>query len=381
METLRELVQIRYQQKNWRLWRERTPELTQALRVLSRDSAHLLAGELWARYDHEDIAYFLGQLNTSVPGALADWTAEVLAQGQLLPSWLYLGAPASTTRRLLDLVDHPAFTKQHNGLLFALAWIGDDLVRDQFRAWRENPPPWRSHLYVAPPEYAHEAGWELTLEGSRRGLYHQTCYELVPADESELTPSMHAVEVFAPTQTACGWCGRELVTLLDIDLRDPHCAFLTDDVATANVVAMRLRIAYCLWCSYYATLYTDVDLQGSVRWSAANEPMPHILERVGLGSDDELPPPEPRRLALGHKRRTPFEAVGRFMLDESGISQIGGHPEWIQTATFPVCPSCRSRMMYVGQVCWEELDELDEGSTYAFVCLPCGKGATIYQQT
>ncbi len=380
METLRELVQIRYQQMNWRLWRDRTPEVTQALRVLSRDSAHLLAGELWAQYDHEDIASFLGQLNTSVPGALADWTAELLAQAQLLPSWLYLGAPASTTRRLLDLFDHPVFSKQSNGLLLALAWIGDDLVQGQFQAWRENPPPWRSHLYAAPHEYAHEAGWELTPVGNRRELYRQTCYELVPADESALTTSMPAVEVFGPTQSACGWCSRELVTLLDVDLREPRCAFLTEDAATSNEVGTRLRIAYCLWCSYYATLYTDVDLQGGVRWSATNESMPHILERVGLGSD-ELHPPAPRRLTLGSKRRTPFEAVGRFMLDESGISQIGGHPEWIQTARFPVCPTCRSRMIYVGQVCWDEIEELDEGSTYAFLCLPCGKGATTYQQT
>jgi transposase len=58
-------------------------------------------------------------------------------------------------------------------MLFALAWIADDLVRDQFRAWREYPPPWRSHLYVAPHEYAHEAGWELTMEGGRRELYRQ----------------------------------------------------------------------------------------------------------------------------------------------------------------------------------------------------------------
>jgi hypothetical protein len=128
-------------------------------------------------------------------------------------------------------------------------------------------------------------------------------------------------------------------------------------------------------------LYTDVDLHGSIRWSDANETMPHILEQVGLGSDDDLPPPASQRLVLRPKRRTPFEAVGRFMLDETGISQIGGHPEWIQDAVFPDCPICRRRMMYVGQVSWEDMEELAEGSTYAFLCLQCGKGATTYQQT
>lgn len=392
METIRELVQIRYQQENWqnnvRLWRERTPELSRALRVLDRHSAHLLAGELWARYDHEEIAYFLGQLNTSVPGALAEWTGELLAQGHVQPSWLYLGTPASTTGRLLEAFDHPAFSKQRNGLLLALAWIGDDLVRDQFRAWRESPPPWRSQLSLAPHphEYAVEAGWELTQEGGRRELYRQTCYELIPADEPERTPSRHAVATSTPTEASCGWCGRTLVALLDMDLRDPRCAFILDGGATRSmtrsmVTGTRLRLAYCRWCSDYITLYTDVDLHGSVRWSDANEEMPRILERAGLGSDHHLPPPASRRLTLGPPRRTPFEAVGRFMLDETGISQLGGHPEWIQDAAFPVCPGCQRHMTYMGQVSWPDIDELAEGSSYAFLCLPCGKGATTYQQT
>jgi hypothetical protein len=106
-----------------------------------------------------------------------------------------------------------------------------------------------------------------------------------------------------------------------------------------------------------------------------------ILEKVGLGGHDDLPPPGPRKLVLGPQRRTPFEAVGRFMLDETGISQLGGHPDWIQDADFPVCPGCGRRMRCIGQVSREDIEEFAEGSTYAFLCLSCGKGATTYQQT
>ena len=109
--------------------------------------------------------------------------------------------------------------------------------------------------------------------------------------------------------------------------------------------------------------------------------MPRILEQVGLGKDEVMLSSATHRLALGAKRRTPFEVVGRFMLDETGISQLGGHPEWIQDASYPLCPSCRRHMPYIGQVSWWEFDELAEGSAYAFLCLPCGKAATIYQQT
>jgi hypothetical protein len=77
----------------------------------------------------------------------------------------------------------------------------------------------------------------------------------------------------------------------------------------------------------------------------------------------------------------PFEAVGRFMLDETGISQIGGHPDWIQETAFPTCPGCQRHTRCISQVSWEDVEKFAEGSTYAFVYLPCEKGATTYQQT
>jgi hypothetical protein len=246
VDVLRELVKIRYQQEDWRRWRERTPDITAALRAVDKDQVHSLANELWEQYEHEEILPFLGQLTASVLGALAGWSETFIDQGHILPSWLYLDAPPTTTKRLLGLLDHPAFADQRNGLLLALAWIGDDLVRDQFRAWREDPPPWTSQLYIAPHAYAAQAGWELTTEGGRRDLYLPTCYELIVVDEPERTPSRHAVATSTPTETSCGWCGRELVALLDFDLRDPRCAFVSEGLVTTDPAGARLRIAHCL---------------------------------------------------------------------------------------------------------------------------------------
>lgn len=380
-EVLRKLVQTRFLQKDWRRWKERTPDITAALRALNKDQARTLADELWGQYDHESIMYFMGQINASVPGTLTEWCETFLDQGHLRPGWLFLGAPPAATKRLLGLLADPAPGQRPNDLLLALAWIGDDLVQKQFRAWRDDPPLWSSQLYIAPHEYAKEAGWELTPGGDRRNLYLPTCYELTSLDESERTPSRRPVVSPTPTETACGWCGRDLVTLLDINLSDPRCALIIEGIVSADAVATRLRIAHCLWCSCYATLYTDVDRQGAVRWSDANEKMPRILERVGLGSDYELLPSAAGRLVLGRRRRTSFEAMGRFMLAEGGVSQIGGHPEWIQDAEYPVCPGCQRLMTCIGQVAWEDVEAFAEGITYSFVCLDCGKAATTYQQT
>ncbi len=353
---------MRYEQGNWRAWQQ-TPQLTQALRALTHVQARELAWELWVRPDRDALTPFLGQLNTTVPGALTDLWDEFVAQQVFLPSWLYRGAPATMTQHLLRLLDDPAAREQRHLVLLALAWIDDDLVHTQFQAWRVHPPHWQAEEYLAPQEYATRAGWELTPDGGRRQLYRSTSYELIPVDEPEYAPSAHAVAVSAPHEASCGWCGRGLVTLLDIDLGDPRCAFV---VGEAGSGAMRLRIAHCLWCSTYATLYTDIDLVGGSVWSAANEDKPRLLEWMGNGAGEEMPGPALRRLALGTRRRTPFEAVGRFSLDETGVSQIGGHPEWIQDIAYPICPSCQRRMECIGQVSWEDLDEFAEGNTYVY---------------
>ncbi len=69
------------------------------------------------------------------------------------------------------------------------------------------------------------------------------------------------------------------------------------------------------------------------------------------------------------------------MDNETVISQLGGHPEWIQDVEYPICPSCGQRMECAGQVSWEDVIGGGEGSAYAFVCVPSGKAATTYQQT
>jgi hypothetical protein len=111
----------------------------------------------------------------------------------------------------------------------------------------------------------------------------------------------------------------------------------------------------------------------------ANEQKPEILNKVrDDGAMVELPPTP---MIFGARRRTPYEAVGRSMIDEAGVSQLGGHPDWVQNAEYPICPTCQRRMMCIAQISWEDWEEYVEGATYAFVCLEDGKAATVYQQT
>lgn len=385
-DTVRALLRLRLERRDVREWTRATPALTQALRALTPDEATRLAQELWPSYEFDRICFILGQLNATALGSLVPLHTEFIAQERFYPGWLYLGASSETAAQLLKRLESAYNHLRIDHLLKCLAWIDDEIVLERFRAWRDSAPPWQADLHVPAEDYLLEAGCELTPDGQRRLLYRRDCYELAPiepqgsdsggeANWPEVTdPTGSPVQVWVPHEAACTWCGRQLVTLLDIDLTDPRCAFLAADQTGAT----RVRIAHCWWCSPFSGIFTDIDAHGASRWSDANGERPEILAQIDDGSvtlDFTR-----RRLALGVARRTPFEALGRLMLDQTGSSQLGGHPDWVNDATYPVCPSCGRRMECVGQVSWDEIG-LAEGMNYACVCLPCGKATTVYQQS
>ncbi len=373
------------QRLQWRADRRRaSQQLAQSLRDFSLDQAQELAALLWGgrdtdSYKHDRLAFLLAQLNAFVPGALLPLHEQLVRSMWFYPAWLYLGASPETTTDLQRLLDAPTHLDQRHLILQCLAWIGDERVQAQFRSLQTaTDETTADDGALSSATAALLAGWRLGVASGRRDLYKSISYMLVPVEEAELTASAHPVAVSTPLEVDCGWCGRQLVALLDVDLHDPR------SVAVLEVEGARVRVAHCRWCSAYATLYTDVDLEGGVAWSAANNAegeMPAILEKIGTGAEEDLPEAAPQRLALGMPRRTAFETLGGFMLDTEGLSQFGGHPEWIQDCEYPTCHKCQEAMPCVGQVSWEDMDEFAEGMTYAFLCLPCGVAATTYQQT
>lgn len=371
-DTVRTLLQIRLVRRDLRQWRLNTPRLTEALRALSRSDAEQIAEAIAAAYEPRTADLLLGQLATTVPGSLTELGPRLVAQHRLFPGWLYLDATRSTAQNLLEALLDPAYREERKLLLQCLAWTGSEIAQAQFHAWRENTPSWASELYASPAEEALAAGWELTRDGDRRHLYRQSAYELGPNSRSDSIRGTSAGAMVGLTEERCGWCDRPLVTLFDIDLSDPHSAFVAPH-------GTRLRIAYCAECSSYTPTFTDVDLHGGVRWSESNGEKPAIVD--WLSDNGEMPELLPRYLVLGSPRGTPFEAVGRFSLDESGISQLGGHPEWIQKVAYPTCPRCNQHMECIGQVAWDDIDEDAASISYAFLCLECGKAATVYQRT
>jgi hypothetical protein len=297
------------------------------------------------------------------PGAFAGKHARLLSRGVMEPAMLYLGAGAKTRDELIARAGAEDDRYRRRLLLGCLAWIGDDVVVGRFAKWRAEPPERSDYVAVA----ALDAGWELTPEGTRRDLYSATCYALVRNPHGAGTPC-GPVDVITGSDGQCRWCGRELTTLFDFDLRDSRLAWL-------GLTGERLRIPECDRCSGWAAIYTRVDDRGAAAWHPANR-RPHFN-----GPDDgpweRLPS---RKLAMAAEpRRSAFEAAGNVYA--RGNSQIGGFPPWLTGPGYVDCPDCGRPMVVVGTLHRADADEGYEGVTYAHLCAGCRVAATSYQQT
>ncbi|MFF2483785.1 DUF1963 domain-containing protein [Paenibacillus sp. NPDC058071] len=277
------------------------------------------------------------------------------------PGILYKEAGPSIRDELIHLVKSESDDRNH--LLLALAWIGDEEVVRLFAEWRENPPQWASRLYIPPENYAHEAGWELDQDGRKRRLFHLECYPFEVHVEG--SAGAEAVAALQTDDQTCPWCQGKLTVLFDYHLQHPSVRFL-------KLSGERLRIAACIQCNCYGTVFTKVELDGSYSWSHFNT------------VPDYLPITEPHeqqtwnKLQLSERKIGTYE--GAYWMLEVSTSQIGGHPAWIQDAEYPACPCCSNTMMFIGQIDMGQADN-SEGIYYTFLCNDCLIAAVNYQQT
>ncbi|WP_239614629.1 DUF1963 domain-containing protein [Cohnella mopanensis] len=286
-------------------------------------------------------------------------------KGRYNPSILYKDAGPAIRDELIHQVN--CDSDNRNLLLLALAWIGDEEVIRLFTKWRDDPPPWASKLYVSPENYTYEAGWELDQYGRKRLLFHSKSYHIEVCGEgigeSELARSV--VVALQTDDQECPWCKSRLTVLLDFKLQDPLIKFI-------NLPGEQLRIAACVHCNCYGTVFMKVELDGSYSWSEYNSLPDFLQERV---PDEES---IWRTMRLSERLMGTFE--GACWTLEAPVSQIGGHPAWIQDAEYPTCPCCSETMMFIGQIDMEQAAD-SEGIFYTFLCGSCLISAVNYQQT
>ncbi|MFD1908894.1 hypothetical protein ACFSQ7_40370 [Paenibacillus rhizoplanae] len=190
------------------------------------------------------------------------------------PAILYKDADAVIRDRLIAQVETDQVNRNH--LLLALAWIGDEEVVRLFAAWRQSPPVWTSALYISPEMYAREAGWELDADGGKRLLIHPECYpfKVYKEEIAEAPRTPAAVTALQTGAASCPWCGGELTVLFDYDLQHPLLQFM-------KLPGKRLRIAACMHCNCYGTVFMNVDLEGGYSWSPYNTVPEYLPDNNG----------------------------------------------------------------------------------------------------
>ncbi|NQX65971.1 DUF1963 domain-containing protein [Paenibacillus alba] len=286
-------------------------------------------------------------------------------KGKYDPGILYKKAGPAIRDELIHRVGRDSANRNH--LLLALAWVGDEVVIQLFAKWRQNPPQWASKLGVPPENYAHEAGWELDQDGLKRLLFHPESYHFKVSGEvlGRTETIQSAVVALQTDDQVCHWCGGKLVVLYDCNLQDPLVYFM-------KLPGQQLRIADCMRCNCYGTMYMKVELDGSYSWSEYNI-VPDFLSETDPA--EEL---TSYAIRLSERLRGTYE--GSYWTLEATSSQIGGHPAWIQEAAYPSCPCCLETMMFIGQVDMEQAAD-SEGIYYSFLCGACLISAVNYQQT
>jgi hypothetical protein len=284
------------------------------------------------------------------------------------PGYIFRGASSNTASELIDRLG-PATERQHDTvkvshILEALAWAGTNNVLSKFAEWREQPPHWRSLLYIPPEHYAHCAAWELEGSSQMRKLFLGKCYPLIKSEGSDIGP----VTTCMPIEESCKWCGGPLTSIFAFDLTNALLDFIP-------FLGSKLTIATCEVCSTVGDhLYMKVGPDGEALWFAGSE-RPKYLPKDS-GTWNRLPA---NVLSVSPKPRLLHHAVDWCL--PTTCSQIGGMPSWIDDPAHDQCPECGKGFVFVAQLAIEDVDAWGEGIYYALLCPDCSITAVRYQQT
>lgn len=338
-------------------------DMNRAYRDLSEAEIPELVQLAVARKDYlQDVLVILACLR---PDSLKPFHQKFIERGIFYPEVIYHDADERCALDLAKLLGSSGESRRRNHLLQCMAWAGNTRVQTLFSEWRESPPAWAADLHDPPHAYALEAGWELGRNGDRRDLFFRTALPLVKPDAR--SAEVAGVSVGTPTEQSCPWCGRQLVSLLDIDPASDAASFM-------RLPDMRLRIMTCNLCSCFGTVFTKNGGTGGSAWHPSNV-------RPGFLPDDSSDWkafPE-RPLVHSGKTRHFMETASWTNLPGVAFSQVGGLPTWIQDAVYPDCPECLQKMLFIGQISNEDFDQCSQGVEYCFLCIQCSVTATTYQ--
>ena len=282
----------------------------------------------------------------------------LLAQDDPYPAHAFRGGGEDVAEALFEILkrsirDEDRLLLDHT--LCALAWARSPRAIEAMMGWARERPSWSKALHIPPDAYARVAGFEIKA-GTVRELTLPGAFKLVPTDEMG---AAERVELFARESSGlqCGRCLRPATVLTQFDSTSlPEL----QGIVPSTVVT-------CLECAPYGTVFVRRNPAAGWEWFASDVHAAEPGEGWGLA-------PRAARLVP----RTPWESVDWCQAD--GVSQIGGHPAWINDPEYPPCPSCARSMSTVMQIALEDFFRA-EGVFYVHYCAGCAAVGVSYQQT
>ncbi|MGN0483082.1 MAG: hypothetical protein ACI4HI_05990 [Lachnospiraceae bacterium] len=273
------------------------------------------------------------------------------------PAVLYKDASSQVRDQLIakldqELSEEEINTLDINGIMVALAAIGDEVVVDAFLRWEQNPPKWREKLYVDPPHYALDGGWCIE-NGRKRKLTYDVCYALQEQEFCEKEKNVFG----GAAKDRCPHCDSKYVDILVLDGTDPRLAFLG--------INGKIRVKTCISCLVYGGfIFCKFEENGESKVICQEDGYGDLIEDEDMDEESCFVISE--------------EPVSSYHCLEWEGSAIGGVPQYVDDANYAICPECGKRMKHLAQ-----LDEAytKYGTIYIQICTDCKIAATHYQQS
>ncbi len=269
------------------------------------------------------------------------------------PGEIYLHADKIIADELIKAIENGGGNVNH--LLLCLAWIGTQNVVDFFVKTSIEKPKWTEKLYVLTKEYADQAGWFIDENNQKRFLINEEVS--VFSRQDSVNANEFESKTFVEKDTCCKFCENNLTTVFETKIGFNVIPFST-----------------CLLCSCYEPFFMKIDGENTSHWHDANKRWEH-LDRFDTTTEKI----KENTLVITSEKRKPEYTISQFVAISK--SQIGGYPTWVQDADYLNCPDCKQKMMYVGQVDMEDVEDYNEGIYYFHYCKNCKLTGTNYQQT
>ena len=278
---------------------------------------------------------------------------EVTKNSGYYPPEIYKKASIKIRDELIKRLSSEENIVKLNHILSALAWQGDEVVRELFFKLYNAPKPWKAKLHVDMDGYAQVAGWSFDESGKRRSLVFDKCFTCEPSKNEDAS-----VKFKAANDEKCKFCSGEM---LELTIKKESLKRLGLELKNDAV------LKFCPTCI------------GLVQYFCQNDGKNMQTEVVGEGESEDYV-----REAVAVLDGQNFELASEvcahysYMIDSEIL--LGGYPQWQQHSEYLACPKCGKTMKYLAQIPFGALID-GEGTIYMQICDECEVVGANFQCT